>query len=99
MVGRPDGEHGEVGDGAHEGDAHPWAAEEDGRDVEEADQDDVPVKAAALLALLHQDQSKENQKGKNDFSAFLCFFQSRSCPRSARTMGGKVVSYSSSLTC
>ena len=61
MVSRPDGEHGEVGDGSNESDAHPGSSEQNGRDVEEADQDDVPVKAAALPALLHQDESKGTQ--------------------------------------
>ena len=62
MIGRPDGEDGEVSDGSNESDAHPGAAEEGGWDVEEADQDDVPVEAAALLALLHQDQSSGETK-------------------------------------
>ena len=59
MVGRHDGQRREVGDGSNLGNAHPGSSEQGRRNVEQTQKDDVPVKAAALLALFHQDQPKD----------------------------------------
>jgi len=57
VIGRHDGQGREVGDGSNLSDAHPGSSEDGCRNVEKTQKNDVPVKAAALLALLHQDES------------------------------------------
>ena len=56
---RHDGEGGQVGHGSNRGRADPGAAEEPGNQVQEAEKDDVPVDAATLLELVHQDEPEQ----------------------------------------
>lgn len=50
---RHHGEGGQVGDGSDGGRTDPGSSEKCTRNVEHAEEDDVPVKAAPLLALVH----------------------------------------------
>jgi hypothetical protein len=59
MIGGHDREGGKVSDSSDLCDTHPGSSEQGGWNVKDAQQDDVPVQTAALLASLHQDQSKE----------------------------------------
>ena len=45
--------------GSNRGRADPGAAEEPGNQVQEAEKDDVPVDAATLLELVHQDEPEQ----------------------------------------
>ncbi len=59
MIGGHDREGGEVSDSSDLCDTHPGSSEQGGRNVEDAEQNDVPVQTAALLASLHQYKSKD----------------------------------------
>lgn len=48
-----------MGHGSNCGCADPGAAEEPGNQVQEAEKDDVPVDAATLLELVHQDEPEQ----------------------------------------
>ena len=64
MRGRHDGERGHVRARAHGGRADPGPAEDGAQAVDEGQEDDVPVAAAALavLCLLHHDQPGERKE-------------------------------------
>ena len=62
VSGGHDSEGRQVSDGANGGRADPGSSEQSTRNVEHAQQDDVPVKTAALLTLVHQDKPGTKEK-------------------------------------
>ncbi len=57
MIGGHDGESCHVGHGSDLCHTHPGSSEKCGRNIEQTQKDNVPVKSAAFLASLHHNQS------------------------------------------
>lgn len=66
-----------MSDGAHGGRADPWSAEERTWNVEHAQKDDIPVKAAAFFTLVHQDKPAIEILGQCKFmkQSIFCYLK------------------------